>query len=65
MSEGWGWLLNARKWHYFGPDHRALCGKWMRMSGAALETGGDDSPDNCNACRQVLADRKKALEAAK
>lgn len=28
MKEGWTWLFNSRKEHYFR-DGQSLCGKWM------------------------------------
>ena len=55
---GWHKLLNARKWHYFGSDGRALCGNWLVLGRPFGEQGNDDSPDNCAACRRKLAARK-------
>lgn len=46
-TEGWNWLHNSRKWHYFA-DGRSLCGKWMTLgTNADAEQGGDASSDNC------------------
>lgn len=55
-KEGWTWLKNSRKWHYF-VDKRSLCGKWQVVADDDLEQGNDDSPDNCAACKRKLAAR--------
>ena len=60
-KEGWTWLINSRKWHYF-VDCKSLCGKFMRLSNLGLEQGNDGSPDNCMACRKALEKRKAKLE---
>ena len=54
MSEGWKWLINSKKWHYFR-DGRSLCKKWMNLAGNEFEQGNDDSVDNCPTCRKALA----------
>lgn len=52
MTEGWTFLVNATKWHYFR-NSRSLCGKWMYLGDDAdLEQGKLQSPDNCEACRK-------------
>lgn len=56
--EGWTWLQNSRKWHYFR-DTRSLCGKWSYLGLDNFEKEGDDSPDNCAECRRK---RKKERE---
>lgn len=48
MNEGWTWLSNSRKWHYFR-DGRALCGRFLLLSDAALQPD-KTSPDNCAWC---------------
>ena len=53
-GEGWAYLLNARKWHYFKADGRSVCGKWMRLGISGAEQGNNDSADNCVACRRKL-----------
>ena len=58
ITEGWGWLLNSTKWHYFLADGKSMCGKWLRLSNDDQEQGNDDSPDNCAACRKKLKARK-------
>ena len=60
FKEGWTWLLNAKKWHYF-VDGRALCGKWMLFSTPELEQGNDNSPDNCVVCQKKLTIRKNKM----
>lgn len=46
--EGWGWLTNSPKWHYF-QDGRSLCGRWFTFS-KNFEDGNETSPDNCKSC---------------
>lgn len=49
--EGWNWLINSRKWHYFQADGRSLCGRYAILGdNADSEQGGEGSPDNCQAC---------------
>ncbi|TVM03001.1 MAG: hypothetical protein CV087_07590 [Candidatus Brocadia sp. WS118] len=52
-QEGWTWLINSRKWHYFR-EGRSLCGKFLLLDDSDLELGNDSSPDNCAACRKKL-----------
>lgn len=59
--EGWAWLSNSPKWHYFVAG-RSLCGKWLMVSGD-LEQGKDNSPDNCAICRREL--KKRQAKATK
>jgi len=60
MSEGWGWLHNSRKWHYF-VGKTSLCGKWWApWIGDDLEQGNDDSSDNCAECKRRLKRRREA-----
>lgn len=61
MNEGWNWLMNSRKWHYF-VDKSSLCGKWAILNDDDLEIGSDDSPDNCAVCRRKLEKRKVEKE---
>lgn len=56
-TEGWKWLMNATKWHYF-VDHESLCGRWGTFTMDALEQGNDNSPDNCKMCRRKLKARQ-------
>ena len=58
LKEGWGYLINSTKWHYFR-NGRSLCGKWGILSDKALELGNDDSPDNCKACKKKLTPNKE------
>jgi hypothetical protein len=60
VNEGWTWLTNSKKWHYF-VGGRSLCGGFMifaNMQGK-LEQGNNDSADNCASCKKKL---KKRLE---
>jgi len=57
MNEGWGWLINSRKWHYF-VGGRSLCGRWLAPWLKELEQGNDNSPDNCAECKRRLKRRK-------
>jgi hypothetical protein len=64
MKEGWTYLINAKKWHYFR-DSRSLCGRWMYLGDSDLEMGKDNSPDNCTACRaKLLKERARANKQA-
>jgi len=51
--EGWTWLWNARKDHYFR-NGRSLCGRWMCL-------GGDfyDFPDPHTACATCMKKLEK------
>lgn len=62
--EGWTWLQNSPKWHYF-VDYTSLCGKWMLLATGALEQGMDSSPDNCATCKKKKAARDKARATAR
>jgi hypothetical protein len=57
-EEGWGYLLQSRKWHYFGTDGRSLCGRYLMLN-CTLETGNDNSPDNCPPCVKALNKRRQ------
>lgn len=61
MDEGWTWLSNARKWHYF-VDKKSLCSKWEIWTDDGLEEGKDDSPDNCVACKRKLKKRRNTKD---
>ncbi len=56
-TEGWKWLINATKWHYF-VKYESLCGRWGTFGMDDLEKGMDDSPDNCKMCRRKLKARQ-------
>jgi len=64
--EGWTWLVNSPKWHYFIYEngYRSLCGRWGLFVWPSLpgdvEQKNDNSPDNCKACVKKLARRKLA-----
>lgn len=57
-KEGWTWLRNSPKWHYF-VDGRSLCKRFMLFSTSKLEQGQDESPDNCKSCMKALIKRKE------
>lgn len=59
-KEGWNWMYNARKWHYFR-ERRSLCCKWWLPYGEldCLQQGKDESPDNCVTCKNILRKEKK------
>jgi hypothetical protein len=60
-TEGWTWLHNATKWHYFR-NSRSLCGKWMYLGDDNdLQKGKDRSPDNCSGCIAKLAAEQKKI----
>lgn len=60
QREGWGWVHQSPKWHYF-VNGRSLCSRWLGLGLGELEQGKDDSPDNCTACKKALQ-RRKARE---
>jgi hypothetical protein len=61
--EGWGFPSNSRKAHYF-VGVRSLCMSWLFFG--ELETGNDNSPDNCMECKRSLTkSREKATEQKK
>lgn len=49
--EGWSFLWNSKKWHYFR-EKRSLCGKWLCLSDSPDERENIDSPSNCAECRR-------------
>ena len=57
--EGWTWLHNSPKWHYFRKG-RSLCGRWgLFLVGEPMDPEDKDSPDNCKACwRKRQAEKK-------
>ena len=61
LKEGWKWLINATKWHYF-VDNTSLCGRWATLSYGDLESSNDESPDNCKACYKKLKSRQEKGE---
>jgi hypothetical protein len=48
-DEGWTWLVNSPKWHYFRSG-RSLCGRWLNLGRPELQQGDQASLDNCAAC---------------
>lgn len=61
--EGWTWLHNSRKWHYFR-DNRSLCGKYMLLKRPSEGYEGDvESLDNCAVCARKRAKERKTMEA--
>lgn len=54
LQTGWGFPSNSKKAHYFlNGDRRSLCLKWAFFG--TLETGNNNSPDNCSECKKRLA----------
>lgn len=60
QAEGWTFLYNSRKWHYFR-NSRSLCGRWMYLGpDKDLQLGNDTSPDNCpTCCKKLEKEREK------
>jgi hypothetical protein len=54
-SEGWTWLYNTPKWHYF-VDQESLCKRWILFTkGAFLEPDIKAyNSDYCKICRKKL-----------
>ena len=61
MSKGWA-KFHGRKFHYYGENGRALCGRSICFTKdpAAFEDDRHDHPENCAECK-----RRKAKEAQK
>ena len=59
-NEGWGWILNSQRLHYFR-DGRSLCRKWAVLGDAELSNDSDDVichggvPDDCVVCKKKRA----------
>lgn len=62
-KQGWGYLKNSPKWHYFdAATAMSACGRWMRLGSMdGLEDSGDNSPDNCKQCRAKVLKARAAL----
>jgi hypothetical protein len=58
-DKGWAKLADARKFHFYGPDSRSFCGRYLAL-GAPLEAfeshmgGFTPAPDDCTACMKKL-----------
>lgn len=64
MNEGWVWLSNSPKWHYFVKG-RSLCGRFGLFGKHDFVQEDGSSPDNCKACQKKLAAWKRpATDAA-
>lgn len=55
-EEGWTWLMNSTKWHYFRGG-RSLCRRYMVLGRPEFEGDSPNSPDNCRTC-QTLRDKE-------
>jgi len=55
LEEGWGFPALSKKAHYF-VNSMSLCRSWMY--GGTLESGNDNSPDNCKRCIKLKKERK-------
>lgn len=53
QTEGWIFLPNCRKAHWFDASGRAKCGNWLTFS-SAYENSVHRSPDDCKACWKRL-----------
>lgn len=55
MNEGWTWLINIRKWHYFR-DKQSLCKRWRLFihPTEGYQQGSLNSSDNCKSCVKYL-----------
>ncbi len=58
-KEGWTYLLNSPKWHYFRGG-RSLCGRFLLLGNPELEQGNENSPDNCKGCLRKLQKEQSA-----
>ena len=65
-DEGWTYLGNARKLHYFTDDGRSLCHKWLKVwkGGPWVDWMAADDQEKCAVCRRKLAKRERAQDIA-
>jgi hypothetical protein len=62
VREGWTYLYNSPKWHYFSSDrdNRSLCNRYMLLvMPDELEQGNEESSSNCKACVKALKRRQQ------
>ncbi len=59
-KEGWTWLWNTRKDHYFR-EGRSLCGRWLCLGDALLP----NEPSEDEVCKTCRRKRQKELEKEK
>jgi hypothetical protein len=52
---GWNWLWNSTKDHYF-VDGRSLCGRWMVLGNSVSDQPPSDRP--CKGCSKKLEARR-------
>ncbi|EFL84347.1 hypothetical protein HMPREF0326_03040 [Desulfovibrio sp. 3_1_syn3] len=53
LTEGWTWLRNSRKWHYFR-NKQSLCNKYMLLKKPSEGYEMDvESSDNCAICARI------------
>jgi hypothetical protein len=60
IKEGWNWLVNSAKEHYFVKG-RSLCGKWGLLDLGACEQRPFDRVQDCHVCHKALLKRQKLL----
>ena len=48
-KEGWNWLFNAKKEHYFR-NGRSLCGRWLCLGGKYSPEPPSDKEAICTTC---------------
>jgi hypothetical protein len=67
LTEGWTWLINSRKWHYF-VEKRSLCKKWTILGNPELEPSNKDDDKNsinCKPCIKKLSKRNEKVREVK
>jgi len=59
MDEGWSWIYNSKRWHYFR-NKVSLCKRWLLFVNPSegYEEGNLNSPDNCKLCVKKLKKEK-------
>lgn len=58
FPEGWKWIPQRKKWHYFVRGH-SLCGV-MRARVGTFNKVADGGPDACKTCQGKL-DKQHAI----
>lgn len=56
IGGGWWWPGASRKAHFFGPDSRSLCSRWVAIGNdpASFPLAEGPGPDDCRACWKKL-----------
>ncbi len=60
-KEGWTWLFNSTKWHFFNRETgRSICGRFLLLGIPELKEFSERSPDDCALCWRKIEKRNAA-----